>query len=93
MSNVCTVFGTLQLGAEAIYVARGSTPLQDVALVDKHIPDLVARKLFIERNNSDEVKFGTLTHFGCHRGNTGDISGPSFTYTLCTLDYPAIITH
>jgi hypothetical protein len=85
-------FWYLQLGAEAIYVARDSTSLQDVALLDKHIPDFGVRKLFIDRNNSDEGNFETLTHFGCHHGNTGDIPEPSFTYTLCTLDYPAIIT-
>jgi hypothetical protein len=82
----------LQQGAEAIYIARDSTSIQDLALLDKHIPDFAVRKLFIERNNSDEVNFDTLTHFGCHHGNKGDVPEPSFTYTLCTLDYPAIIT-
>ena len=83
----------MQNGAEAIYVPKNEETLRDFEVLNNHLPDYGSRKLLISRNeNLENSLISTLYHFGCIRYNEYGRINLKFNYSLCSLDYPSIIS-
>ena len=83
----------MQNNAEAIYVTRsGQTTLNDLILLDKHVPDFGMKKLFVSGNENTERYLDMLPHFGCFPVDNYQQIKSMYNYSLCNLDYPSVLT-
>ena len=89
---VCMLF-LLKLGAEAIYIPKNKETPKDFEVLNNHLPDYGMRKLLLSSDKATSNKITTtLSHFGCIRQNEYEGLNPPLKYSLCTLEYPSIIS-
>ncbi len=91
-SVLCLII-LLQHGAEAIYIPKMKETLRDFEVLNNHLPDYGVRKLLIssDKQIASDIT-ATLSHFGCVRNNNYDELLQQFNYSLCSLNYPSIIS-